>query len=134
MMYFYLSVTFTADLYYKHISVHCILTVFILSINALFSIFYSFRTTTANSIGFRFIQFKYHTLYSKGKIILFSFFTHRDMSNIVLNRKRALSRLSALKTVLGFYYSFVQSSTFSPGILENSLILFVTTVRFLAKP
>ena len=81
MMYFYLSVTFTADLYYKHISVHCILTVFILSINALFSIFYSVRTTTANSIGFRFIQFKYHTLYSKGKIILFSFFTHRDMSN-----------------------------------------------------
>ena len=82
MMYFYLSVTFTANLYYKHISVHCILTVFILSINALFSIFYSFGTTIANSIGFRFIQFKYHTLYSKRKIILFSFFTHRDMSNI----------------------------------------------------
>lgn len=35
---------------------------------------------------------------------------------------------------IGFYYSFVQSSIFSPGILENSLILFVTTVRFLAKP
>ena len=45
-----------------------------------------------------------------------------------------LSAMSALNRVLGFYYSFVQSSTFSPGILENSLILFVTTVRFRAKP
>ena len=38
-------------------------------------------------------------------------------------------QMSALKTVLGFIYPFVQSSTFIQGILANSPTLFVTTIK-----
>ena len=37
--------------------------------------------------------------------------------------------LSVLKTLLGFVYSFVQSSTFIHGTLSNSPTLFVTTIK-----